>query len=501
MYRVLIVDDERLIREGLRGLIDWEAQGFRVEAVASDGVEALEILAQNPADLVVADIRMPRMDGLEFLETLRAQGSEVRFLVLSGYAEFEYAQRASALRIDGYLLKPVDETELLKRLAEVRRQLDTLRFSALTLVHGVDRVPEAYAWGKWQVVLVAPLAASGQTLSLDPETDRRLRKHCQDKGWGEVFTQPPLVGLLLKQVYPGGRNLDRLAKELTTVFGTSVPLFAAAAGDVATEPSVVEASHRQAWTLLQRRFFSPPGTIAWAIPTTGTAPPAKPDLEALSEKLALALEAGHSSAVKSVLKSSGTALAAAGPEEAVKEGFSRIVSGAVERYLGHEARSSNLRARTTSWIGDLWRQPFLVTLEDFLAGQLEALMAKERGPDTAGLAQKMIDLIEARYSENLKLEALADIFHYNSAYLGKLFRSKTGEYFNTYLDRVRVRHAQDLLKEGLKVYQVAEMVGYKYVDYFHAKFKKYTGVSPSQFKGEGEGGDVTKPLDSTDFSR
>lgn len=482
MYRVLIVDDERLIREGLRGLIDWQAQGFRVDAVAADGVEALELQAASPFDLIIADIRMPRMDGLEFLETLRSQGDTVRFLVLSGFAEFEYAQRASALRIDGYLLKPVDETELTKRLAEVRRQLDAAQFSALTLLRGVDRVPEEYAWGRWQVVLVAPLTSAGQALLLDPETDARLRQICRNRGWGEVFSQPPLVGLLLRQVYPGGRNLDSLARDLASALGSEVPLFAAAAGEAVYEPAGVPSSYRQAWNHLKRRFFFSPRTIAWPADSPPSEPSPLPDLEPLSEKLTLALEAGSSLSVRAVLLAVGAALGAAA-EEKVKEGFSRIVSGAVERYLGHEARSSTLRARTTAWIGELWRQPFLATLIEFLAGQLEALMAKERGPDAAGLAQKMIDLIEARYAEPLKLEALAEVFHYNSAYLGKLFRSKTGEYFNTYLDRVRVRHAQDLLKEGLKVYQVAELVGYKYVDYFHAKFKKYTGVAPSQYKG------------------
>jgi two-component system response regulator YesN len=110
-------------------------------------------------------------------------------------------------------------------------------------------------------------------------------------------------------------------------------------------------------------------------------------------------------------------------------------------------------------------------------------VGRERGADSTNLVRKMQELIELRYAENLKLETLADVFHYNSAYLGKLFRSKTGEYFNAYLDQVRVRKAQELLLQGLKVYQVAELVGYKYVDYFHAKFKKLTGLSPSQFRG------------------
>jgi len=238
MYTVMIVDDERLIREGLQGLIDWEAQGFRVVAAASDGQEALERLEVSPVDLVVADIRMPRMDGLEFLEALRRRGDEVRFLILSGYAEFPYAQRASGLRIDGYLLKPIDEVELVRRLVEVRRQLD------------------------------------------------------------------------------------------------------------------------------------------------GPAPQAS---------------------------------------------------------------------------------------------------VRERRPNL-DLVKEMLSVLESRYAENLKLEALAEVFQYTSSYLGKLFRQKTGESFNTALDRVRVAHAQDLLRRGFKVHQVAEMVGYRYVDYFHTKFKKHTGVAPSRYR-------------------
>ena len=91
----------------------------------------------------------------------------------------------------------------------------------------------------------------------------------------------------------------------------------------------------------------------------------------------------------------------------------------------------------------------------------------------------MIDLINRNYFENLKLETLADVFNYNSAYLGKLFKNVTGEYFNTYVDKVRIEKAKQLLDQGMKVYQVAEKVGYTNVDYFHSKFRKYVGTSPS----------------------
>ncbi|MNP51629.1 HTH-type transcriptional regulator YesS [compost metagenome] len=94
----------------------------------------------------------------------------------------------------------------------------------------------------------------------------------------------------------------------------------------------------------------------------------------------------------------------------------------------------------------------------------------------------MLDLIERNFSDNLKLETLSGVLNYNSAYLGKLFKNETGEYFNTYLDKVRIEKAKSYLEAGYKVYQVAEKVGYTNVDYFHSKFKKYVGTSPSAYR-------------------
>lgn len=94
----------------------------------------------------------------------------------------------------------------------------------------------------------------------------------------------------------------------------------------------------------------------------------------------------------------------------------------------------------------------------------------------------MFDLIHRNFSDNLKHETLSGIFNSNSAYLDKLFKNVTGEYFNTYLDKVRIEKAKALLEEGMKVYQVAEKVGYTNVDYFHTKFRKYVGTSPSAYR-------------------
>ena len=97
--------------------------------------------------------------------------------------------------------------------------------------------------------------------------------------------------------------------------------------------------------------------------------------------------------------------------------------------------------------------------------------------------ERVVQYIHANYNQELRLEMLAGIFGYNSAYLGKVFHQYTGENFNNYLDEIRITEAKRLLAdEDHKVYEVAEMVGYSNINYFHNKFKKYVGTSPLAYK-------------------
>jgi two-component system response regulator YesN len=95
----------------------------------------------------------------------------------------------------------------------------------------------------------------------------------------------------------------------------------------------------------------------------------------------------------------------------------------------------------------------------------------------------IIYYIDHNYQSNIKLESIAPLFGYNSAYLGKIFSKTVGVNFNSYVDYIRINHSKELLLQNkLKVYEISEVIGYKNVDYFHKKFKKYVGVSPAEFR-------------------
>lgn len=375
MYKVLIVDDERLIRDGLRTLIDWEATGFVVADAAADGQDALDKLAGLEPDLVIADIRMPGMSGLELMQ--RAQNGRPRpprFVFLSGYADFEYAREALRLKAEGYLLKPVDEEELIGYLDKVRLALDE------------ERSDDAAGSG------------SEQAADRPPQS------------WFDADAA----------VTDGG-----------------------CAGEAAA-------------------------SIDWV---------------AAEQKLLLTLDIGDAEAARVQIAGLGKAmLAMKMSEQSVKAAFTRILAETIADLSRHHP---DIREREEALTTEL----FEAVNEERYSGMLRRLvwLAEE----VAGHVQyygsdqqvrKMIDMIHRNYAQPLKLETLAELLNYNPSYLGKLFKSTTGEPFNTYLDKVRIEKAKELLAQGMKVYEVAEQVGYANADYFHGKFRKYVGESPTAYR-------------------
>ena len=103
LIRVMLVDDEAIVRDGLRSCIDWEANGFSVETLEENGARALAYMEKDPVDLVVTDIKMPVLDGLELIRQSKEADYPAKFLILSGYDDFAYAQKALRYGADDYI--------------------------------------------------------------------------------------------------------------------------------------------------------------------------------------------------------------------------------------------------------------------------------------------------------------------------------------------------------------------------------------------------------------
>ncbi|SDX15046.1 response regulator transcription factor [Paenibacillus sp. CF384] len=519
MYKVLITDDEPTIREGLRTLIDWNGLGYEVVDTAANGKDALVKYDRHKPDLMIVDIRMPGMSGLELIEHLRKNEQTVHVLILSGYADFDYAKKAIALDTDGYLLKPVDEDELADYLNRLhvtltRESAEKLK-NELKEVWNRERVVQSYLtsgtqmptvlqaqeladaelnWDSYSVVL---LKLQGKEHEIEHGQLMKLKglfvQEFEEKGVGVVFTLDSFIGLLVKKDLRIEQKRQALYKDITALLSQEdFVITAAAAGSSVSRLEEISSSYEEAAKYVSMRFFYAGDQLI----TAETAPIAEsaPLIDASAEdnaidcaetagQLYFAIDIGNAKAIEEMVSEKGRWLLARGSsEQAIKAVLAEIVTSVISKLSQHDPDMQTRGGQLSASIHAIFEQTRYIEMEQHVIAFLQGLKPESSTVGTDKQIKKMLDLIQRNYVENLKLDTLAAVFNYNSAYLGKLFKNETGEYFNTYLDKVRVEKAKELLSQGMKVYLVAEKVGYSNVDYFHSKFRKYVGSSPSAYR-------------------
>ena len=124
MYKVLIVDDEIMIRRGLSKIIHWEEIGFEMAGAVGNAMEALELIKKTPVDVLLTDISMPEMTGLELIHQARKILPGLKAVVISGYSEFDYAREAIELKVENYILKPLDPKKITETFQKICKELD-----------------------------------------------------------------------------------------------------------------------------------------------------------------------------------------------------------------------------------------------------------------------------------------------------------------------------------------------------------------------------------------
>jgi len=509
MYKILIVDDEPTIREGLRTLIPWDECGFQVIDTAANGQEALQKCKLLLPDLLIADIRMPEMSGLELVKKLRELKLNIHVLILSGYADFEYAKQAIVHRIDGYLLKPVDEDELIEHLEKLRVSLDrealmkqpddskirmekviqSLLADDETRIEEYSAYEDELGWQSYEVVLIKPLI-SADNVHVQPAVIKlKLTRFIEESDQGVLFSMEPYIGILLKNGIADDSQRRVLYKNVKQACEGQVEDFAIVTGGKVSKWTEIKNSYQIAIKLMKSRFFHRNGFIATADSTPEqqnsdlTKMEQEEYLSASADTLYLALEVGNKEAALSFIKETAERMHNTGyGEDELKNWFVQMFSFVMDKLSKSHSELQSLEFRGR--LMEIYKEYRYAGLIERLSSIAMVIGDSLESVGTDNQVKKMIDLIQRNYRENLRLEKLAELLNYNSAYLGKLFKLETGEHFNTYLDKVRIEQAKVLLGEGFKVYQVAEKVGYANVDYFHTKFRKYVGISPSAYKNK-----------------
>lgn len=513
MYRVLIADDEDIIREGIKCLIDWNALGYEITDEASNGQMALtKILAHHP-DVVLMDISMPEMSGLEVISNAISQGFSGKVIIISGYSDFKYAKDAIKYGVQYYITKPIDEDELLEILTNIKGMLDEelrindaakhylqmakepilreLMEGSLDFAHINPDVLKLSA-DVYQVVICEKYGHSISDASY--RFSELLRVTNQDNNSYDSVTIQNNEVVLLK----GGFAIKRFNEFLLRYERETLPqkdspldsLFISY-GSCVDDIRKVNLSYNEANALLGRRFFCEHNqhTIGYqALSQLSGSKPilTKELLDEYSKILLDNLQAFNRNALALSLGDLQKKLCNASDSIEDIKLFLADLFLRIKEQLGRLYSAQAIPfAQNSDIIRSISEKYYLYEIILYFTEQFDNIMFSLGNSTKDSVLDDILSYISHNYAGNITLENIAPLFGYNSSYLGKIFSRKMGESFNSYVDHVRIEKAKELLLEDdTKIYQIAERTGYRNVDYFHIKFKKYVGVSPQKYRKE-----------------
>lgn len=513
MRKVLLVDDEIFARKGLMALIPWTELGYEVAGEADDGEDALKQIRDLRPDIVVTDIRMPVMDGLKLIGAVKeAGGPAPKFIIISGYSDFKYAQQAVRYGVHDFILKPIDEEEMSQALSRIKTMLDQDEQGSAAMRVELDlalleswasgAISDEMATATAELLGIVPQAEYGCMLiernhiglGQEPEQMDSLKQTVRDaigpSRQAFLFDVGRSTFGIVTTLGASGdsdRSWETLASRLLGATPPELrPNMRAYIGKPGLGVGGITESYRTAKETVHYKYaLSAQPVIAHHHASHITLRYKQSDAK-LTAELLEAVEEGDEAAV---LSSIDKLFASFGSErfapESIQASIAHCVLGitrVVRELEGDEDELHTLKA-VMQWSNE---PRMLSGLRDMIvafAMESIAYLAERRKIRAKGGIQKVKQYIDTHYQENMSLKSISKIFYMNPVYLGQLFKKTYGVYFNDYLLEIRIQEAKKLLRStDLKVYEVAERVGFGNSDYFVTQFEKVERKTPTEYK-------------------
>lgn len=526
-YRVLLADDEEEIRSGISRKIDWASLGFRLVGEAGNGEEALELADQLRPDVVLTDIKMPFLDGLELCRRLRVSQPGARLVVFSGFDDFEYARQAMSLGVSEYILKPINAQELRQVLEKLRDQLDRQRLERrdmetlrrryeeslpvlrelfyTRLLSGQLRPEQVQDRAARYEIDLPPGLWTAALVHVDGDEGERdellllsvqsfLEKHFALAGCAaRVVLYGDMAALLVHldredRLYPLLEELERLSRLSQSYLGFRLTT---GVGLVCRGPEELDRSAEGARSALDYRVLAGGGRVIY-IGDLEPQSAADPSFEEEDQRaLSAAVKLGTREQAEAVIRELMERLRRA-PLSKCDLFLLEVVTCLVRL-----TRSGGLPVEEVfgqGFTGAVSVSDFssLEELGDWLAercGRLHDLLGRRRSDSAWQMVERAKDYIAGHYTdEQLSVEALCAHIHLSPTYFSTLFKREMGMSFTAYVTQVRMEEAARLLREtDEKTYRIAEATGYSDPNYFSYVFKRHYGLSPSKFRAGQKG--------------
>lgn len=533
MLKVIIADDEERVCRLIMKLVDWDAIDMEVSDTAHNGIEALEMVKKHQPDLIITDIRMPGYDGLEMIMKAKELKEDLEFIIISGYGQFEYAQKAIKYGVSDYLLKPIQKVELMNTLEKLGEKLKNKRGQlSSTELHeirtrtdlekrrmhfmqsflsedGVEDFSGLHEYNSFyglnlvngcSQILVMRTDAKEKIRSEEKEIIEEKIRTILDETFSDYALQEREVYLddlttVIFLHFPEEKRDDylRREKDLLHLFKEEIPLLKNRAltmgqGHVAESPKALSDSYETAMLALEDSYVKGVGKVYYREDPDSLHFIIKDEVYeffALFEKHLSMLD---------------------------QEGIKKLLRDLKEKIQKDENVSGHEVIHLTKEICNLYsftmlKNKFSLAESSTLMDQFESSIRYAHSIDEVFLAleekilQSMGDVIrnkketlsrpirdakkymEDNYMSSLSLDEVSRQVGFSSTYFSALFKKETGISFIDYLTEIRINNAKVLLKDkDLRIMDICEMVGYSDVKYFTRSFIKRTGLKPNEYR-------------------
>lgn len=529
MVGLYIVEDEIAVREGLRDYVNWADYGIRIVGTAEDGQQALEEIERLHPDLLITDVKMPRMSGIELANRLHAEHTELEIIFLSGYDDAEFLKGAIKVEAVDYLFKPFTQGELdsvlrtaiekiAKRSSERRLVADLKERFRKSLPQFRDRCMQTLIEQETTdaTLLRERLESLDITLPIErpycvfivgidnrrnvyrslPNQERQLvdlRMHdaaerivADDLGYVLPADQGELT-LVLGLSGTEGEELNEAAADLRQEISRFIDHpFTIGIGNIVPNLALIAVSYRAARAAVEQKLYLGKNhDIAFDSVLLSSHAEDSPAVLLDTEKVRTSLSAGDEREIAVNIRRIFEKLEADQADrrlyrmvsnqlalDIVKRFYQLNTGGTIEPILAILDRLSDMETS-----GDIMQ-----CLQDAAAVVCTATdLARVKKPTS--MIERIMRTIEERYGEDLTITELAAEIYLSPNYLCLLFKQEVGKTINDYLTEVRMQAAKRLLEDpAKKIYHVCSQVGFNDTSYFTKLFKRHVGVTPSHYR-------------------
>lgn len=506
MYKVFLVDDDHYVRKGMMKLVDWQYYGFSICGDAANGEDALEQIMIEPPDLVITDIRMPVIDGLDLIESLHEKLSTTPyFIVISGYNDFKYAQKALRYGVQDFILKPIDHEEIQQTLKKVVTKLETEKRTkkykekmlTVTLVKGLLQEQDNLLTSDSQhlmfchanqftAIIIEVNGINKDAYHIYTKTDGFLEQYTYSESTALFELSPGKYFLCITDLF-----LTRNDLELQTFIDNlyhflDMDGIFIYVGITIKQLSEIKKSFQSVNQTIQYKYIDLHTNI-FLYQKLQHLPIYNEDLEAaFYTKLRELIEEHHMDGIKEAVKEMMALFNKKRmTADAIHHVINRVIHDVLDLLrgsLGEEQRISNVKQIIE------WERVPLTAIQlqslvtDFLVESSKTLCSCYQNNVHATI-HEIKKYISTHFDQELTLKSIANKFYMNPVYMGQLFKKTYGVYFKDFLLKLRIDEAKKLLRQtDMRVYEIAEKVGFNNSDYFVTQFEKMAGKTPSQYR-------------------